>query len=70
MVALESLLQHIQFRLATRKFCIVSERELERAWPPGEKRAEAIQEFAKAHNLSAAINNSGTRVRFKKLPVP
>jgi hypothetical protein len=53
-----------------RKFCIVSERELARAWPPGEARAEAIQEFAEANNLSAVINPSGTRVTFKKLPQP
>lgn len=67
---MEALLQHIQFRLATRKFCIVSERELGRAWPFGENRAELIQEFANANNLSATINESGTRVRFKKLPAP
>jgi ERCC4-type nuclease len=67
---MEALLQHIQFRLATRKFCIVSERELDRAWPPGESRAQAIQEFAKANYLSAVVNASGTRVTFKKLPQP
>ena len=67
---MEALLQHIQFRLATRKFCIVSERELGRAWPPGKKRAQLILKFAKANNLTAAINESGTRARFKKLAQP
>jgi hypothetical protein len=68
--AADEILQHIQFRLAMRKFCIVSDRELQRVWPPREGRAAAIQEFAESNNLGAAINDTGTRVTFKKLPQP
>jgi hypothetical protein len=52
---IESLLSHIQFRLAVRKFCIVSERELERAWPMNENREAAIMEFSRVNKLDAAF---------------
>jgi predicted Fe-S protein YdhL (DUF1289 family) len=74
MAPLDSLLQHIEFRLVTRNFCIVAERELVRVWPwnsqtPQEKEV-VIREFARTNNLSAAISDSGKRVRFKKLRRP
>ena len=66
-MSVDSLLQHIQFRLATRKYCVLSERELERAWPLNEKRVAAITEFSQANNLSFIIREPrGTRVVFKK----
>jgi hypothetical protein len=65
----ESLLNHIHFRLAVKKYCIVSERELERAWPMDTKREAAIMEFSRLNNLDAAIvDGPQLRVRFKKLP--
>jgi hypothetical protein len=70
MAGVDALLQHIQFRLASRKFCILSERELKHIGPPGKKRSEAIQALARANNMSAVIKDSGTRVTFKKLPEP
>jgi hypothetical protein len=69
----DSLLQHIQFRLTVRKHCIVSERELERAWPyktySREVRERVIMEFANANGLSAKLLRDGMRVKFKKSAV-
>lgn len=71
MSAAELLLQHIQFRLVTRKICLISERELEPAWPRAqydtEKRTAAILKFSEANNLNAHVRDNASRVRFKKL---
>jgi len=68
---LDSLLKHIQWRLVMRKLCVVSEKELNRAWSiQGEnvaQRVEAIHAFAKANNLSAVIHKSGLRATFRKI---
>jgi hypothetical protein len=67
----DSLLKHIQWRLVVRKFCVVSEKELNRAWPIEGKnvaqRVEAIHAFAKANDLSAVIQKSGLRATFRKV---
>lgn len=71
---MDSLLKHIQWRLAMRKFCVVSKNDLDRVWPIRRrdiaKRVEAIHAFAKANNMSAVIHDSGLRVTFRKLPAP
>jgi hypothetical protein len=73
-IHVDSLLKHIQWRLAMRKFCVVSKNDLDRVWPLRrrniEKRVEAIHAFAKANNMSAVIHDSGLRVTFRKLPAP
>jgi len=70
----DSLLKHIQWRLAMRKFCVVSKNDLDRVWPIRrrniEKQVSAIQAFAKANNMSAVIHDSGLPVRFRTLPAP
>ena len=72
--AIDSLLKHIQWRLAMRKFCVISKNDLDRVWPIRrrniEKRVAAIRAFAKANNMSAVIHDSGLRVTFRKLPAP
>lgn len=74
MAPLDSLLQHIEFRLVTRKFCILSERELSRVWPwdiqTPQERESVIREFAWKSKLSAAILASGKRVVFKRQRAP
>ena len=66
----EILLQHINNRLKTHKFCIVFGNELERVWPRDQKetmrRLEKIQAFAKANGLTATVHDPGLRVTFRR----
>ena len=60
-------------RLKSRKYCVVSEEDLDRVWPRGElsprnrKRRIAIFAFARANNWEATIYDTGLRVTFRKL---
>jgi hypothetical protein len=67
----DALLRHIDERLRSRKFCVIFENELQRVWPVDKseqlKRDAAIQEFARAHGLSATIHDPGVRVTFRRL---
>jgi hypothetical protein len=68
---MEILLRKITEKLLLKKSYVVFENELSRVWPEKgkdkEKRNAAIQAFAAANGLSAAINDPGIRVTFRKL---
>jgi hypothetical protein len=68
----EILLNRINERLKTHKFCIIFRNELDRVWPIQDKerikRAEQIQAFAKANGLTAVIHDPGIRVTFRRAP--
>jgi hypothetical protein len=70
---MDALAKHIRKRLKSKKFCVVSERDLEPVWPreplspESRKRRIKILAFARANNWEATIYETGLRVSFRKL---
>lgn len=68
---IQALIKRVRERLETHKYCSAFENDLERVWPSEkalrEKRAAAIEAFAKRHGWSVKIWDPGIRVTFRKL---
>ena len=70
---LDALADYIQERVKLRKFCLVSENDLDRIWPreslSPEERKKGILVFAKANNWEATFHDydRGILVRFISL---
>ena len=70
---MDALAKRIRKRLRSKKFCAVSERDLEPVWPreplspESRKRRIKILAFARANNWEATIYETGLRVSFRKL---
>ena len=69
---MDALAEHIRKRLKSKKYCVVSERDLERVWPreglspENRKRRLKIFAFAKENNWEATIYDTGLRVTFRR----
>jgi hypothetical protein len=70
---MDALAEHIRGRLKSKRFCVVSENDLEPVWPrqglspENRKRRIEILAFARANNWEATFYDTGLRVTFRPL---
>jgi hypothetical protein len=68
---MDAFADYIGERLKSKRFCVVSERELERVLPseglsPRDQKRIAIFAFARENNWKVTIYDTGLRVTFRK----
>jgi hypothetical protein len=71
---MKALSEVVDDALASKGSKVVFSNEIDRIWPPNAKeiqaRDDAIHAFAKERRWTAAINNAGVRVTFRKAGSP